>query len=88
MLAAEIDRAIREPKDDRLGLQPFADGIAGTLLADDCRTARGVVLGLEGAWGSGKSSVLNLVAESLKARAGERLALVRFDPGSSPAATT
>jgi hypothetical protein len=47
MLAAEIDRAIREPKDDRLGLQPFADGLAGTLLADDGRTARGVVLGLE-----------------------------------------
>ena len=80
MLSAQPDRPIAGPAEDRLGLQPFADGLATALLADDGRTARGVVLGLEGSWGSGKSSILNLVAARLAARAGERLVLVRFDP--------
>ena len=80
MLSAQPDRPIAGPGEDRLGLQPFADGLANALLADDGRTARGVVLGLEGSWGSGKSSILNLVAARLAERAGERLVLVRFDP--------
>jgi hypothetical protein len=80
MLSAQPDRPIAGPQEDRLGLQPFADGLANALLADDGRTARGVVLGLEGSWGSGKSSILNLVAARLAERAGARLVLVRFDP--------
>ena len=80
MLSAQPDRPIAGPEEDRLGLQPFAEGLVNALLADDGRTARGVVLGLEGSWGSGKSSILNLVAARLAERAGERLVLVRFDP--------
>lgn len=79
MLATTFDRPITDPSDDRLGLKDFADDLARTLIADDGRSSRGIVIGLEGAWGSGKSSVLNLVAACLRARA-ESTVLVRFDP--------
>jgi hypothetical protein len=82
--ARVADRPIATPAEDRLGLGPFVDGLARSLLSDDRRYARGVVLGLEGEWGSGKSSVLNLVHASLERQVLEqargKLTVVRFDP--------
>lgn len=81
------DRPIRDAEQDRLGLGPFVDGLARSLVADDGRRARGVVIGLEGPWGSGKSSILNLVAQRLSngSKDGDESpkpepVVVRFDP--------
>lgn len=86
-LDRSADRPIREAGQDRLGLGPFVEGLARALLADDRRRARGVVIGLEGPWGSGKSSILNLVAQQLSkvSEDGDKSpkpepVVVRFDP--------
>ena len=43
------------------------------------RRATGVVIGITGEWGSGKSSILNLLSEAIKDRHTDAL-VVRFDP--------
>lgn len=51
--APKVDPA----NDDRLGFAPFADRLAAALF--ELRAPNGYVVGLEGPWGSGKSTVLN-----------------------------
>lgn len=58
------DRRISEPAEDRLGFREAAASLAkaiGSHSTDD-----GVVIGLEGKWGSGKSSLLFLVEDEFK----------------------
>ena len=50
--------------DDRLGFAPFAERLANTITA--LSAPNGYVIGLLGAWGSGKSTVLNFVAEYIR----------------------
>ena len=68
------DRPIDRETDDRLDRIPFVENLILALIRDEknvsgCLVARrstGVVVGLTGKWGSGKTSILNLVAEQLK----------------------
>jgi hypothetical protein len=59
------DQPIKNAKDDLFGWDDLAKrlGDALTLTSEDP-----IVIGLYGAWGSGKSSLMNMVAESLEAR--------------------
>lgn len=64
--AVVTDRAWTPGSPDLLGRRPFADRLAETLYhlpADS-----GVVVGLFGSWGSGKSSVLEMVKDRLQTR--------------------
>jgi hypothetical protein len=54
---------IRKPRDDLFGRWPFARAIAR--IVRDPYNRGLVVLGIEGPWGAGKSSVLQLAAEDL-----------------------
>lgn len=68
-----------EPEEDRLGYKGFAKRLAASLSA--IRADNGYVVGLQGPWGSGKSTVLNFVKAYL--RDGERdrdLVVVDFAP--------
>lgn len=68
-----------EPEEDRLGYRDFAKRLATSLSA--IRADNGYVVGLQGPWGSGKSTVLNFVKAYL--RQGERdrdLVVVDFAP--------
>lgn len=68
------DRPIAGSREDLLGRGPIADQVVNWI-----RSApgdEGYVIGVTGAWGSGKSSVLNMVAE----RIADDAAVVRFDP--------
>jgi predicted KAP-like P-loop ATPase len=70
------DRPIACAKEDRLGRKGFAQALATHLLrtpADDS-----AVFALYGAWGSGKTSILNLVEGELSKD--EALTVLRFNP--------
>ncbi|MFQ6002052.1 MAG: P-loop NTPase fold protein, partial [Anaerolineae bacterium] len=77
------DVPIRTPDQDRLGRSSFAQSLADSILswAGD----ESIVIGIHGAWGSGKTSILNLIGYFLR-EAGEsmpkekRPIILRFNP--------
>jgi len=58
------DAPITEPNQDQLGRANFAKSLAKSILT--MKAPEGYVLGLHGPWGSGKTSILNLVLYYLK----------------------
>ena len=69
------DNPIREPSEDRLGRAALARSLAKQIQRADAR--EGLVVGVLGPWGSGKTSFLNLVRHYLKA---EDVPVLRFNP--------
>src|SRR5271165_4613749 len=63
----DVERPIETEGDDRLLRRDFVARLLGALIGPEGR-ATGVVLGLTGPGGSGKSSILNMVAELAEAR--------------------
>lgn len=74
-----LERPIQNEKQDRFGRTGFVSRIANSLIGHDGKKARGVIVGIVGPWGSGKSSVLNLLANELERR-DPKPVVVRFDP--------
>lgn len=77
------DQPIREPDEDALNRQPFVDKIAElinnyTKANAGKNTHDGLVIGLEGPWGSGKTSILNLLEKKLEALDSDYL-IKRYD---------
>lgn len=70
------DHPIQNPSEDRFNRWPFAKRIADTLR--DREDPACIVLGIYGAWGEGKTSVLNLIGAELKKS--EKVAVVPFNP--------
>jgi hypothetical protein len=70
------DHPIHNPAEDRFDRWPFAKRIADTLR--DRKDPSCLVLGIYGAWGDGKTSVLNLIELELKDC--EWVAVVPFNP--------
>jgi len=58
------DRALSSGDEDKLGFREIARRISMSLI--DRASEDGLVIGLEGAWGSGKSSLLFLVSDELQ----------------------
>ena len=57
------DDPIREPSEDRLGRAPLAESLARQIQRADA--SEGLVVGVLGPWGSGKTSFVNLVRHYL-----------------------
>ncbi|UHC17311.1 KAP family NTPase [Methylobacterium currus] len=73
------DRALGGGDDDRLGFRDVAERIAISLV--DRATEDGLVVGLEGPWGSGKSSLLFLIDDELGKMPQERRpTIINFRP--------
>jgi hypothetical protein len=73
------DRPLSEDGKDLLGFNPMAEQLARALV--DRGSKDGIVVGLEGEWGSGKSSLLALTTHALKKLpAGQRPAVLAFKP--------
>jgi predicted KAP-like P-loop ATPase len=70
------DAPIEDFDADQLGRGPFARGIARTIAAQ--QTPASLVVGIYGAWGDGKTSVLHLVEKSFGRD--EKVIPVRFNP--------
>lgn len=60
---AHNDQPISTPAEDRFGIDPFAAALAKSILK--IKSPRGSVIALNGPWGSGKSSALNLIRHHL-----------------------
>ncbi len=73
----DADRPLKPDGKDRLGFQPVAKHLANVLTNVDA--TQGLVLGIEGAWGSGKSSLIGLVKAELEV-AKDRPEVVDFAP--------
>ena len=73
------DRAISDEKDDLLGRHPLAYRIADMInnLGDDYKDS--VVIGIEGEWGSGKSSFINLILNKVRPEKKKNL-VIEFNP--------
>jgi predicted KAP-like P-loop ATPase len=72
------DRPISDGTDDRFGIAEVSDRIAHAMLEQS--GSKGFVLGIEGAWGSGKSSLLSLVLDRVRAAGGDTVSAVEFRP--------
>ena len=70
------DRPLKPGEDDAFGRAPFATALANQL----CRLRKGesYVVGLQGPWGAGKTSILNMVTASLRRH--DEIALLQFNP--------
>jgi len=74
-----LERPIQNDEQDRFGRAGFVRRVANSLIGRDEKKARGVIVGIVGPWGSGKSSVLNLLANEIERR-DPKPVVVRFDP--------
>src|ERR1700729_2923823 len=73
------DRALSSGDEDKLGFREVAKRIATALV--DRAFEDGFVIGVEGAWGSGKSSLLFLIGDELGKSPKDRGAsVIKFQP--------
>lgn len=79
MSKSRTERPITTRADDILNREPFIERLTTALVDPTNNIATGVVIGITGQWGSGKSSVLNLLAEHLIEKHPDAV-VVRFDP--------
>ena len=70
------DLPIKDPKQDALGILPFVRSLARSIRNMD--SPQGVVLAINGPWGSGKSSAINLLQNELAPVQGVKV--VSFNP--------
>lgn len=68
------DAPVESLSEDRLGRRSFAEALAAEVMA--APVARGYVMGLTGAWGTGKTSILNMTVDAL----GDKAIIVHFNP--------
>jgi len=68
------DYPIQSKKEDRLKRAPLAEKVAELIL--DFKGSESFVIGIEGPWGSGKSSFINLILENL----GNKVFYFTFNP--------
>jgi predicted KAP-like P-loop ATPase len=78
-LHARPERPIEIAADDLLQRDTFVTRLTTALIDTNTGKATGIVVGITGAWGSGKSSVLNLVSLEVQ-RTAPQAVVVRFDP--------
>ncbi|AMK15495.1 P-loop NTPase fold protein [Methanobrevibacter olleyae] len=72
------DAPINERSEDKLHRMNFVDSLAKSIRnysSNDC-----IVIGLMGKWGSGKSSIINLLESEIK----EDICILRFNPWNYP----
>lgn len=70
------DSPIERPEDDRYGITGFAHALADSVLG--IKEPMGTTIAINGPWGSGKSSAVNLIRSHLEARKDERLTIIDF----------
>ena len=74
------DSPIKTMKDDLLNRNEFSKNLADAIIAHNSKEA--LAIGINGKWGSGKTSVLNMVIESIEGRKEiiDQTLIIRFNP--------
>jgi len=77
------DQPIKSYKEDILGRHPFAQSLANAILSYQAKDS--IVIGLFGAWGSGKTSIINMALEHIDLVSknkidNEKPIIIRFNP--------
>ncbi|MCW9490367.1 KAP family P-loop NTPase fold protein [Klebsiella michiganensis] len=75
---AGFEGPVLKAEDDRYGYTAIAEGLARSISALDENVS--TVIGIEGQWGSGKTSLLNLLTDHLKSRVPTTTEIVVFSP--------
>lgn len=75
---AGFEGPVLKAEDDRYGYTAIAEGLARSISALDENVS--TVIGIEGQWGSGKTSLLNLLTDQLKAQVPATTQIVVFSP--------
>jgi predicted KAP-like P-loop ATPase len=79
MIAPSPDSPIRAPEDDLYGVEPFAKALARSIA--DMKASEGIVIGVNGVWGSGKTSALGLVRHHLGPHGeNDEVVIIDFSP--------
>jgi energy-coupling factor transporter ATP-binding protein EcfA2 len=76
---SQPERPIETSAEDKLERSRFIERLTAALINPTTRKSTGVVIGITGPWGSGKSSILNLLDEHIRTQYNDAL-IVRFDP--------
>lgn len=76
MQAPHNDKPISKPSEDRYGIDPFAKALAASI--KKMHAPEGTVIALNGPWGSGKSSAVNLVLYHLKEAKSDEITVINF----------
>ncbi|MCA6084928.1 P-loop NTPase fold protein [Candidatus Endomicrobiellum agilis] len=76
----DTDDPIKDKKDDMLGRTQFAEDISSNLL--NWESDKSIIIGINGVWGSGKSSVINLIKQYIDNKAGtdNKPVMIDFNP--------
>src|SRR5258708_39995130 len=74
----ETDQPVTRREDDRLGFTPIAEHLAKAIAAQ--HSPNGFVFAIEGRWGSGKTTLINLTIEALKLLGPAAPEIVTFSP--------
>lgn len=82
-ISSSSDAAISTLAADKYGFKYIAEGLAESILNVD--DGEGMVIGIEGAWGSGKTSLMNLL-EAIISEKGEKLITLKISPWASGSA--
>ena len=72
------DHPITRREEDRLGFAPIAERLARAII--DQSAPQGFVFGIEGKWGSGKTTLINLTVDALKTYGPRAPEIVSFSP--------
>lgn len=74
-----LDNAIQGSVDDELERSWFVERLTAAVINPATAKSTGTVIGITGPWGSGKTSILNMLQEHVEAKYNDAV-IVRFDP--------
>ncbi len=74
----DADRAIQSSDDDRFGFEEIAKRLSQSVVSAAAQP--GMVIAVEGKWGSGKSSLVNLLEQEIESDDNNNTSIVLFSP--------
>ncbi|MBL1404841.1 MAG: hypothetical protein COC00_002570 [Rhizobiales bacterium] len=77
-LSLSADRSLSSSVDDKFGLSEVADKLAGSVISSASKD--GMVIGIEGKWGSGKTSLINLMMQKIDEGSKSNISTINFAP--------